>query len=116
MEDVLVIALIITAIGMTLLFLALTVFYGLLTLATRVFHDRAPEPGAAVEEEGADEQEAAWLAAALAVSLARAQGEGKVTPMEMPVLDDSVSMLPSSWWTLHQQRNRSLGPSAWRAQ
>lgn len=115
MDNVLVIALIITAIGMTLLFLALTFFYGLLTLATHVFQDRAPEPGADVEEEQAEEQEAALLAAALVVSLARAQGERSAAPTRLPVVD-SPSMLPSAWWTQNQQRNRNLGRSAWRTQ
>jgi len=114
-ENVLVIALIITAIGMTLLFLALTFFYGLLSLATRVFQDHAPDPGAVVEEENSDDREAALLAAALAVSLARAQGEKNAAMTGLPVMD-SPSMLPSAWWTLHQHHNRNLGSSSWRTQ
>ena len=114
MENVLVIALIITAIGMTLLFLALTFFYGLLTLATRVFRDRAPAQDRAVEEPG--EQEAVLLAAALAVSLARAEGEASASPVGQFVLEENQAMVPSAWWTMHQQHSLNLGPSAWRAQ
>lgn len=113
MDNALIIALIITAIGMTLLFLALTFFYGLLSLATRLFRERERAPAPTGEVGEPDEPEAALLAAALAVSLARAEGEA--LPKGGADMEEHPSAWPSAWWTLHQQRNRNLGPSAWRA-
>lgn len=113
MDNALIIALIITAIGMTLLFLALTFFYGLLSLATRLFRERAPAPAVDVDLGEPDGQEAALLAAVLAVSLARAEGDA--LPKGGAGIEERPSAWPSAWWTLHQQRNRNLGPSAWRA-
>ena len=53
------------------------------------------------------------LAAVLAVSLARAEGDA--LPKGGAGIEERPSAWPSAWWTLHQQRNRNLGPSAWRA-
>lgn len=101
MDDPLTISLVMTGVGMALLFAALSVLYGLMYLMTALIRDRdatsAPSESAEVEE-AADQplHEARLRAAAIAVALARAQTEvlGPTTP---PVE-------ASPWWTLHLHR------------
>lgn len=121
MEDTLPVALGITAIGMTLLFLALGLIYGLLALLTAVVRD----PSAAVEP--ADVAAAVGTAAAAsngrgaarqraavaAVALARAEAEAG--PVEVVSGSDRGDVASAGgWWALHHGRRLAAPPSPWR--
>ena len=117
MEEPLVTALFITVVGMTLLFLSLVLFYGLLTLMTAVLKDRKSEQEGEIAYEGRKEvprdgREGAVLkAAALAVALARAEMEKEG---DQAVDEHSAAGTDSSWWTLHHQRRLARAPKARR--
>jgi Na+-transporting methylmalonyl-CoA/oxaloacetate decarboxylase gamma subunit len=107
----------ITVVGMTLLFLTLVFFYGLMVFITKVLKD----PPAALEHQAGEArqepkgQEAMLRAAAIAVALARAEselGSGRAqTPNEGARPDVSPT---SAWWTLHHQRRLRSDPEARR--
>jgi Na+-transporting methylmalonyl-CoA/oxaloacetate decarboxylase gamma subunit len=104
--------------GMTLLFLALALFYGLLSLMMRVLQDRAPRQADAIEEkrEEAGTDEAMFQAAALAVALARAEIEQGPAPGSGSALDEAAGRRQiSHWWALHHQRQLTLHSNARRA-
>ena len=116
MDNPLVVALGITVVGMTLLFLALVLFYGLLSLLTTVFEKRAPQPQAAAPAEEAKAESETHLptaapAAAIAVALARAQVQA---PAPQGLTDTGGDSL-SPWWSLHHQREITRNPNVGRA-
>ena len=107
MENTVIVALGIAVVGMSLLFLTLVLFYGLLTLLTKVLQDREPGQGVTFEgkpaEPGADD--AVFQAAALAVALARAELEQDIASDNLAGRDDAVEgQQVSPWWVLHHQR------------
>ncbi len=112
MDDTLLSALLITAIGMSLLFLVLAFFYGLLWLLTAVaqgrpaanLQARSPAPGPEPEKEATLE------AAAIAVALARARAIRRAGPPVSPA--DITTADP--WWSLHHQRQLTLNPGTRR--
>jgi Na+-transporting methylmalonyl-CoA/oxaloacetate decarboxylase gamma subunit len=108
-DNPLVTSLSITAIGMTLLFLALILFYGLMSLMMSVMQGRstAAESAEAEAEDGGDE--AVLQAAAIAVALARAETAqpGELGGISVEV-EGTTAPAASTWWTLHHQRQ--LGP------
>jgi hypothetical protein len=98
---------------MTLLFLALALFYGLLTLITAVLKDKPAtqeRPVAGQRIESAEET-ARLRAAAIAIALARAEDEAGVIPSS-PETDDQFI---SAWWALHHHRAVTLKPKRRRA-
>jgi hypothetical protein len=117
----------ITAIGMTLLFLALAFFYGLLSLMTSVMQDRRlpPEPQAAGRRKAAQGLQAAKelesdraaaeagpglvrrRAAAIAVALARAEAAATGPAPRPPAPQEAGPA--SAWWALHHQRRLQPG-------
>jgi hypothetical protein len=112
--DTLPIALAITAIGMTLLFLTLAFFYGLLTLLTAAIRDGAGAevPGATAGQSpakpapGGDEEGGRLRAAAIAVALARAEADaGTAAPREGSV---------GAWWALHHGQRLTRSNTARR--
>jgi hypothetical protein len=113
----LVAALVISAVGITLLFLALALFYGVLLLLAAIFEGRAsadvadPEP-ASPEPEKAD---AALQAIAIGVALARARAE-QTASLDLVPGEEAFAAAPgvSPWWTLHHQRQVSHRPEARR--
>ncbi len=109
MENLLVVSLLITVIGMTLLFIALAILYGMMYLMTAVLRDPAPAPTEAAEEPTGTEQEqpAVLRAAAIAVALARAQQE---TPGVPPVAETGGGD-GSRWWLLHHIRRLTAQPA-----
>jgi hypothetical protein len=115
-ENPLVAALVITAIGMSLLFLALLLFYGLLTLATRQRQSRPPSgpPVAATKGPSHAGQEMMYQAAALAVALARAEAEQASSLVSAPPGPTDLQ-IPSQWWSLHHQRRLARNQSRQRA-
>jgi Na+-transporting methylmalonyl-CoA/oxaloacetate decarboxylase gamma subunit len=114
-DNPLIVALAITLAGMGLLFLALTFFYGLLSLISSALSERA-RPAAtaqAVEQGGPDrlaDAELALQAAAIAVALARAETEVRHPPSPAGPAAEPLS----PWWNLHQGDRMAAGSSPWR--
>jgi Na+-transporting methylmalonyl-CoA/oxaloacetate decarboxylase gamma subunit len=106
-ENPLATVLVITALGMGLLFLALAFFYGLLSAMARGLADRAPRsPQApALRHEDSGAEEGRMLAAAVAIALARAR-----VPAGGPV-PPAGTQAPSAWWSLHHQKRLASGSS-----
>jgi hypothetical protein len=112
LEQDLIAALVISAVGITLLFLALALFYGLLVLLAAVFKGQASADVGGPEPERAD---AMLQAAAIGVALARAEAE------QPPSLDLAPSgeatagaHSVSPWWALHHQRRVTQKPGSRR--
>ena len=120
MDSAITSALVIALIGMTLLFLSLIFFYGMLSLLTAVVKDRAAsgrqkgEGSRGEGETGARPEEVLW-AAAIAVALARAETEGRsdVTVAAVPGVT-GAEPAASPWWSLHHQRQLGSHPSVRR--
>ena len=120
MDDLLAISLVVTGIGMLMLFLALAFLYGLMVLMTRMPYIRAlirQRPEAEVEQEaGSKKQEVRSRkrrAAAIAVALARAEGElSTVGPSGAE--EAASSWHVSRWRALHHQRQLTLSLRARR--
>jgi Na+-transporting methylmalonyl-CoA/oxaloacetate decarboxylase gamma subunit len=114
LENSLVTALGLTAVGMTLLFLALAFFYGLLSLMMAVIKDH-PSQTASTGELDAEpgEQDLLLQAAAIAVALARAEAEQGLPLAGLPAHDESAGLV-SPWWALHHQRQLALSSKARR--
>ena len=117
MESPIAAALVITAIGMTLLFLALAFFYGLMALMTSVIQDRpAARASSTEQEEGPGEarpvgpsEDALLRAAAIAVAVARAEAEQGFNLVGTPAQEEAAATsLLSPWWALHHQRQLAL--------
>ena len=103
MENSLVTTLLITAIGMSLLFLSLVLFYGIISLLTAVTGERAAAPAKATDsttESRSQPEVGALQAAAIAIALARAGAEEGTGS---PVLPASDEVDVTSWWSLHHQ-------------
>ena len=112
MDSPIVVSLVISGIGMTLLFLALLLFYFLLTLLTKAVREKRSleQPilmteSAAIPEVGARER-----AAILGVALARASVQAGVGPAAGALPgDSSVPGRGSPWWDLHHTRRLVRG-------
>jgi Na+-transporting methylmalonyl-CoA/oxaloacetate decarboxylase gamma subunit len=120
-DNPLIVALAITVAGMTLLFLALAFFYGLLSLISAALHDGAEMPGVTRAEKQAApdetelpapaaERELMHRAAAIAVALARAEGDARPAPVPAGVSGEPLS----PWWSMHQGSRLAAGSSPWR--
>ena len=106
MEDSLITALIVSAIGISLLFLSLILFYGIISLLTAVTRDKpATPPGRtdSAEEQRDAPADRALQAAAIAIVLARAEAEGEAgkTSASAPLASGDRDVTP--WWSLHHQ-------------
>ena len=117
MESPIAAALVITAIGMTLLFLALAFFYGLMALMTAVMKDRpAARAPSAEQGEGPGEEGALLQAVVIAVAVARAEAEQGFSLAGIPVQEEAATPgLLSPWWALHHQRQLTLHSNRRRA-
>jgi Na+-transporting methylmalonyl-CoA/oxaloacetate decarboxylase gamma subunit len=111
LENPLIIALVVTSIGMLMLFLSLAFLYGLMVLMTRLIKAR-PEAtaegprGAGAEEQGGrvigEQRAMRQRAAVIAVALARAE-------MELsPVCPPDAEAGSSPWQQYHRHRLLSL--------
>lgn len=109
-------ALAITAIGMTLLFLSLAFFYGLLSLMASAIQDRQPgeDPGRAPEAITSAEEAAPLRAAAIAVAMARAETDRLSLSAGSQALETPLPH-PGPWWTLHHQRSLGTHPALRRS-
>ncbi|MBL7063596.1 MAG: hypothetical protein ISS49_05225 [Anaerolineae bacterium] len=124
MDNPIVISLVVSGIGMLMLFLALVFLYGLMYLMTALIKDR---PG--VEEKGsmgegvcgsmgADKQRAMrWRAAVIGVALARVEQE-RVVPPSVPSIggEEGGGGVVSAWRVLHHQRQLTLNLRTRRVQ
>jgi Na+-transporting methylmalonyl-CoA/oxaloacetate decarboxylase gamma subunit len=118
-ENPITAALVISVLGMPLLFLALAVFYGLLSLITSAIRDRQPAlPGPAGADTTAPEDKALLQAAALAVAIARAEAEQTPSPAGLGTWNgnETASQHVSPWWMLHHQRHIVPGRELRRSQ
>jgi len=105
MDNPVTISLVVSGIGMLMLFVALTILYGLMYLMTWATTDRTPEEGVGEGEvEGVGEYGGVgvgveeWRAAVIAVALARAEQEQSVVGAV------EAGEAVSAWRALHHQR------------
>jgi Na+-transporting methylmalonyl-CoA/oxaloacetate decarboxylase gamma subunit len=113
MDSPLVVSLVISVIGMTLLFLTLLLFYFLIVLLGSVSGEQPPvgEPRVPPESGSATFEEERLQAAVLGVSLARAETQSGPAPgRSAPRGGPSGPQRSSPWWDLHHARR--LSPSA----
>ena len=100
MDNPVTISLVVSGIGMLMLFVTLTILYGLMYLMTWATTDRTSKEETPKEQvgevEGVDEEE--WRVAVIAVALARAELEQNV------VGTGDVGEAVSAWRALHHQR------------
>jgi Na+-transporting methylmalonyl-CoA/oxaloacetate decarboxylase gamma subunit len=117
-------ALIISAIGMTLLFLSLVVLYGLLTLLAAVVKDgsssvmrqTAKRKGTADGEAHDEQKDTLIQAAAVAIALARAEAEEGAGLGTIVIPAEAAADQPvSAWWSLHHQRQIGVTPGGRRS-
>jgi Na+-transporting methylmalonyl-CoA/oxaloacetate decarboxylase gamma subunit len=101
MDNLVVMALVVSGVGMLLLFAALAFLYGLIYLLTAVLRDPSPAPAPVAEGSRPDrvERKVTWRAAAAAVALARAEREFRSS--HAPAAQGGAV---SPWWALHQGR------------
>ena len=102
MEDSLVTVLVISAIGMSLLFLSLVLFYGIISLLTAATSARAAAPeerAVGAEAPGEAPADQALRAAVVAIALARAQADRSSSSVPPASGDRDVT----PWWSLHHQ-------------
>lgn len=117
MDNPLVVSLIVTGIGMAMLFLALAILYGLMVLMTGVIRDRgagSSDQGSGSSDQGLGSREqgergeaaggerARWRAGVIGVALARAEQELDAGGLPGP------AGTASAWRALHQQRQLTL--------
>ena len=115
MENPLTTSLVISAIGMSLLFLSLVLFYGILSLLTAITRERAKEAERQGPEEHAPEHRA-LQAAAIAIALARIDTTQGPRSAAQPAGTSAGAPDATSWWSVHHQqrlagekRRRRLG-------
>jgi len=103
MDDPLITSLVVAGIGMLMLFVALTVLYGLMYLMTALVRDRPTEEiGEQADEAAGGEGTPRRMAAAVAVALARAELEAGGTGA--PETEGPAS----PWWAFHHHRQLTL--------
>jgi Na+-transporting methylmalonyl-CoA/oxaloacetate decarboxylase gamma subunit len=106
LESSLATTLVITAIGMSLLFLSLVLFYGIISLLTAVTKQRPAKTWARMDgatEPKAPPQVRALRAAAIAIALARAESEASPARHRDAVVLTPGDRTVSPWWQLHHQ-------------
>lgn len=117
MDQDLVAALVISAVGITLLFLALALFYGLLVLLAAVFKGRASAEGGGSEPSGPgpERADAMLQAAAIGVALARAEAD-QPAGLNLVPSEEASAAAPSvsPWWALHHQHQVRHRPESRR--
>jgi Na+-transporting methylmalonyl-CoA/oxaloacetate decarboxylase gamma subunit len=116
-ETLFVTTLIVSGIGLLLLFLALLILYGLMYLMTAVLQDPASGPVAPTQEEQGAPQEttAMYRAAAIAIALARARQAPRPANVGEGV-EAAGSGFVSSWWTMHHHQQLTRDPHTRRMQ
>ena len=102
MDNPIIISLVVSGIGMLMLFLALTLLYGLMYLMTTFIKDRADEQEQGAAGEGQEAKSGRLRAAVIGVALARAEQELAAPPSVPPNGGEEGAV--SSWRAFHQQR------------
>jgi hypothetical protein len=122
LDNSLLTALIISVVGMTLLFLSLILFYGLLLLLASIFKDKPsshPQQVVVGEDPGngdGEPEDERVRAAIVAVSLARAEVEAVTRTAVMVAPEGTAAGQPASaWWSLHHQRQITTNPDMRRS-
>jgi Na+-transporting methylmalonyl-CoA/oxaloacetate decarboxylase gamma subunit len=121
LENLFVVSLVVSGLGMLLLFIALAILYGLMYLMTILLRD----PTAAPVHAGPEDQrvpggkEATYRAAVIAVALARARQEP--SPVDVPATGegtgaDTRRLGVSAWWAFHHDRQLTQKPKSPRVQ
>jgi Na+-transporting methylmalonyl-CoA/oxaloacetate decarboxylase gamma subunit len=121
LENLFVVSLIVSGLGMLLLFIALAILYGFMYLMTTVLRDPTAVPVHAGREEprASGGQESAYRAAVIAVALARARQE--LSAVGVPATGESTGadaqrLGVSAWWALHHERQLTHKPKTPRIQ
>ena len=110
MDNPIAISLVVSGIGMLMLFLALILLYGLMYLMTTFIKDRTDEQEQGAGGRGQEARSRRLRAAAIGVALARAEQESVAVSTlagEEPI---------SSWRALHHQRQLTLNLPTRRVQ
>jgi hypothetical protein len=124
LNNSLLMALVISAVGMTLLFLSLVVFYGLLVLLTAIVKDgpmgvtrqKAKRMGSGAGEANDEQKDALIQAAAVAIALARAEAEEGSSLGALVIPKEAAADQPVSvWWSLYHHRQICGTPSGRRS-
>jgi Na+-transporting methylmalonyl-CoA/oxaloacetate decarboxylase gamma subunit len=116
LENLFVVSLVVSGLGMLLLFIALAILYGLMYLMTTVLRDPTAAPMHAQPEEQRmpGGEEARYRAAVIAVALARAKQEP--SPAGVPAAGegtgaDAQRLEVSAWWAFHHDRQLTHKPN-----
>ena len=113
MDDPIIVSLVVSGIGMLMLFLALTLLYGLMYLMTWMTNERPPVTDRIEVTEKVEEQDARCRmqrAAVIAVALARAEQDAS------PISTTETKETTSAWRAFHHQRQLAHNTPARRAQ
>lgn len=102
MENPLITSLVVSGIGLAVLFLALAALYGLMLLMTWLLRDRPASPDLRAREAVPRVSDARLRAAAIAIALARAEDEAGSGGVP------AGAGTGSRWWTLHHHRQLTL--------
>ena len=119
MENLFVVSLVVSGLGMLLLFVALAILYGLMYLMTTVLRDPSDTPVQAEPEEQRvpGGGEVRYRAAVIGVALARARQEP--SSAGVPVAGEGIGadaqrLGVSAWWALHHDRQLTHKPNTRR--
>jgi Na+-transporting methylmalonyl-CoA/oxaloacetate decarboxylase gamma subunit len=113
MDNPIIISLVVSGIGMLMLFLALTLLYGLMYLMTWMTNERPPVTDQSEVTEKVEEQDARHRmqrAAAVAVALARAEQDTS------HIHTTKTKETTSAWRAFHHQRQMAHNTPARRTQ
>ena len=117
MENVFVTSLVVSGLGMLLLFFALVVLYAVMHVMPSVFKDAPsrPEPEEPEEAEAPVGEEQMLRAAAIAVAVARAAQEMSPVSVATAGAGTSADSI-SPWWSFHHDRQLTRKPISRRTQ
>ncbi len=108
MDNPIIISLVVSGIGMLILFLALAFLYGLMYLMTMFIRDR---PKVEEQEAGGRRQEAGSRRQAAVIGVALARAEQEMIAVSAPEAEEPAS----TWRALHHQRQLTLNLPTRRA-
>ena len=112
MDNPIMISLVVSGIGMLMLFLALTLLYGLMYLMTALIKDQPADPltDPPAPEAGLSHLDQSQRAAVIAVALARAEQDTSA------IRTTETKEITSAWRALHHQRQLVHNTPARRTQ
>ncbi|MDY7076855.1 MAG: OadG family transporter subunit [Chloroflexota bacterium] len=107
MDNPIIISLVVSGIGMLLLFLALALLYGLMYLMTALFKDQPTSQQTNKQTNQPANQPANQQHQAAVIAVALARAEMAPSPIGVPETPGAGKPI-SDWWTLHHQRQLTL--------